>query len=83
MYAHLSAFSCPWSSYHAFPSGSDIASTSSWDQMETMASVPTSPFGETCWLFGEHPARQDDGFPMKAYLMSTLLTLPLVWNPQY
>src|SRR5690349_13829861 len=79
--AHLSAFSWPRWSNHAFKSGSVTLSDSSCAMRLAMESPARSPFGVVvCSAQAEgHRA----GFPMKPYLMSVPLSVPWVCQAQY
>ena len=85
--AHLSAFSMPLVSYHAFRSGSVAVSSNSCAMTETMASAPGSPFGLLPVCSAQFPRDEPEAFPTNAYLMSQfaapLVKLPLVCHPQY
>src|SRR5437660_478506 len=81
VHAHLSAFSWPRVSYHAFRSGSDAASSSSCEMMLAMPSVPALPFGPV--VCAAHEDGQRSGLPMNAYLISLPLIVPCVCQPQY
>src|SRR5258706_1213294 len=80
VHAHLSAFSMPRRSYHAFRSGSVTASSSSCEMMLAMPSAPALPLGAVCI---EHELGQRSGLPTKEYLMSAPDIVPCVCHPQY
>src|SRR5690242_21382761 len=80
--AHLSAFSEPRVSYHAFRSGSLVASSSSCASTLAMPSAPASPFGlVVCAMqpLGHCVAAS----PTNAYLISWPRIVPWVCQPQY
>src|SRR5215471_4189566 len=79
--AHLSAFSCPRLSYHAFRSGSVTASSNSCEMIEAMPSAPALLFGDV--VCASQADGQRSGLPIKAYLMSKPLSVPCVCQPQY
>src|SRR5689334_15237786 len=81
VHAHLSAFSSPRLSYHAFKSGSVVASSSSWATIDAMPSAPAFPLGLV--VCSAHEDRQRAGFPTNAYLISEPLIVALVCHPQY
>src|SRR5438105_6615424 len=81
VHAHLSAFSEPRRSYHAFRSGSVTASSSSCAMMLAMPSAPALPFG--LFVCASHALGQRSGFPMNANLMSDPEIVPRVCQPQY
>src|SRR3954451_12524572 len=81
VHAHLSAFSSPRLSYHAFRSGSVAASSSSCEIMLAAPSAPASPFGLV--VCSAQDDRQRAGFPTNANLMSLPRIEPLVCHPQY
>src|SRR5436305_14520496 len=81
VHAHLSAFSCPRLSYHAFRSGSLIASSDSWAMMLAMASAPALLLGLV--VCSARAEGQRAALPTKEYLMSLPLMVPLVCQPQY
>src|SRR5438046_5671642 len=66
--AHLSAFSYPRVSYHAFRSESVTASSNSCAMIEAIPSAPAFPFGLVVCIAQADGHRS--GFPMNAYLMS-------------
>src|SRR5512144_801572 len=77
--AHLSAFSWPRVSYQAFRSGSEEASSNSWEMMDAMPSAPALPLGAVCI---EQDDGQRSGLPTKLYLMSAPLMVPWSCQPQ-
>src|ERR1700693_1293050 len=79
--AHLSAFSWPRRSYHAFRSGSVVASSSSWAMMLAIPSAPALPLG--LFVCASHALGQRSGLPTNEYLMSELAIVPCVCHPQY
>src|SRR5881392_503158 len=81
VHAHLSAFSEPRRSYHAFRSGSVVASSSSCAMMLAMPSAPALPFGPV--VCASQALGQRSGLPMNAYLMSEPAMVPWVCQPQY
>src|ERR1051326_6480850 len=82
---HLSAFSWPLESNQAFRSGSEMASSNSWDITFAMPSAPPTPvaglFGPVVWI--SQPLGQRSGLPTNAYLMSTPPRDACVCQPQY
>src|SRR5512143_316411 len=80
--AHLSAFSRPRVSYHAFRSGSVTDSSSSWAMTLAMPSAPVSPLGLTA-VCASHAPGQRSGLPTNEYLMSAPAIVPWVCQPQY
>src|SRR5262249_21004365 len=72
---HLSAFSSPLLSNHAFRSGSEIASSCSWVRTLIKPSAPPTPvaglLGPVVWI--SHPDGQRSGLPIKPHLMSVPL----------
>src|SRR5947208_9894991 len=82
VHAHLSAFSCPRRSYHAFSIGSVDASSSSCAMIEAIPSAPVLPFGdeEVC---SSQADGQRSGLPTKAYFVATPLMVAAVCQPQY
>src|SRR5947207_1812610 len=81
VHAHLSAFSAPCRSYHAFKSGSVTASSSSCEMMLAMPSAPALPLG--LFVCAEHALGQRSGLPMNEYLLSDPPIVPCVCHPQY
>src|SRR5205814_3161584 len=79
--AHLSAFSAPRRSYHAFRSGSEIASSISCAMMLAMPSAPAFPLGPVLWSAQE--VGQRSGLPTNEYLMSAPPTEAWSCQPQY
>src|SRR5580692_803922 len=79
--AHLSAFSLPAESYHAFKSGSLTASEASWAMIEAIPSAPLSAFGLIACI--SQASGQWSGLPTNAYLMSAPPMELLVCQPQY
>src|ERR1700693_965490 len=79
--AHLSAFSWPRRSYHAFRSGSVTASSNSWAMMLAMPSAPAFPLGLVACA--AHALGQRSGLPTNEYLMSEPAIVPWVCQPQY
>src|SRR5437762_2526336 len=79
--AHLSAFSYPRLSYHAFKSGSVTASSNSCAMIEAIPSAPPVPFGPV--VCHSHADGHRSGLPMNAYLISLPLLVPCVCHPQY
>src|SRR5580765_4230848 len=82
---HLSAFSWPLASNHAFRSGSEMASSSSCESTLAMPSIPPWPvtglLGPVVWI--SQPEGQRSTLPTKAYLMSVPPRVARVWKPQY
>src|SRR3954469_10373644 len=81
VHAHLSAFSLPRRSYHAFRSGSLIASSVSCAMIDAMPSAPALPFGEV--VCSSHDDGHRSGLPTNAYLMSRPAIVAWVCQPQY
>src|SRR5579862_4242130 len=81
VHAHLSAFSWPRPSYHAFRSGSVMLSSSSCETMLAMPSAPALPFGPT--VCAAHALGQRSGLPTNANLTSVPVIVPCVCQPQY
>src|SRR5437588_10326093 len=81
VHAHLSAFSAPVRSYHAFKSGSVTASSSSCEMMLAMPSAPALPFGPV--VCASHALGQRSGLPTNEYLISEPPIAPCVCQPQY
>src|SRR5690349_25180144 len=81
----LSSFSWPLASNHAFRSGSEMASSNSWDITFAMPSAPPTPLagllGPVRWA--SHPLGQRSGLPTNAYLISTPPKVACVCQPQY
>src|SRR5438046_10678611 len=81
VHAHLSAFSIPCRSYHAFKSGSLTASSSSCAMMLAIPSAPALPLGPVdC---AAQALGQRSGLPTNANLMSEPEIVPWVCQPQY
>src|SRR4051794_25489991 len=81
VHAHLSAFSWPRTSYHAFRSGSVVASSSSWAMMLAMPSAPALPLGPV--VCSAQALGQRSGLPTNAYLMSLPPIVAWSCQPQY
>src|SRR3569832_76132 len=79
--AHLSASSAPDLSYQALRSGSVVASSDSCMMIDAMPSAPALPLGLV--VCAAQAEGQRSGLPMKAYLVSTPLTVACVCQPQY
>src|SRR5205085_5841485 len=80
VHAHLSAFSEPRRSYHAFRSGSVVASSSSCAMMLAIPSAPALPFGLV--VCAAHALGQRSGLPTKEYLISAPAIVACVCQPQ-
>src|ERR1051326_995421 len=76
VHAHLSAFSSPRGSYHAFRSGSVTASSSSCAMIDAIPSAPRFPFGDV--VCSAQALGHRVGLPMNAYLMSDPEIVPRV-----
>src|SRR5882724_2566322 len=85
--AHLSAFSSPVPSYHAFRSGSVAVSSNSCAITETIASAPGSAFGLLPVCTAHFARDGPEAFPTNAYLTSQVVLplrkLPWSCHPQY